>query len=366
MDGAPPFHILIVEDDEGTCANLRDILELDDYRVETAGTAAAALDRADWAGISAIILDRRLPDSTAEQLLPRLRQRAPEAAVIIVTGYGDLEGAIAAMRQGAVDYLLKPINPDLLRASLARLAERQRLAAALEEARRRALQAERLAAIGEVYTGLAHESRNALQRSQACLEMLAGRVKDVPGALDLIARIQNAQDHLHHLYEEVRTYAAPMTAGRRQPCHLGELLRQTWEHLAPQWEKRQARLDQTVAELDLICRVDPYQIEQVYRNILENALAASEDPVVICATWTETAVHGRPGVQAAIRDSGPGLSLEARRRIFEPFFTTKTRGTGLGMAIAWRIVEAHGGCLAVSESAGPGAEILVTLPRGEP
>src|SRR5207302_1984827 len=66
------------------------------------------------------------PDGTAEEVLPRLRRLAPEAAIIIVTGYADLEGAIAAIRQGAADYLLKPINADLLRSRLAGIAEHKR------------------------------------------------------------------------------------------------------------------------------------------------------------------------------------------------------------------------------------------------
>src|SRR6185295_1735254 len=74
----------------------------------------------------------------------------------------------------------------------------------------RMLQAQRLAAIGEMVTGLAHESRNALQRSMACLETLATEVEDRPEALDLVRRVQKAHNHLQHLYEEVRNYAAPM------------------------------------------------------------------------------------------------------------------------------------------------------------
>src|SRR6516165_1355882 len=127
-----PLHVLVIDDDVDTQANLCDILELDDYRVETAGTAAEAVRRDNWADFSAIILDRRLPDGDAEELLPRLRQLAPQAAIMIVTGYADLHGAIAALRQGAADYILKPINPEALRASLARIAERRRLTLAKE------------------------------------------------------------------------------------------------------------------------------------------------------------------------------------------------------------------------------------------
>ena len=80
--------------------------------MDTAASAAEALARTNWAAYSAIILDRRLPDGNAEQLLPRLKDVAPDAAVIVVTGYSDLQGAIAALRQGATDYILKPLNAD--------------------------------------------------------------------------------------------------------------------------------------------------------------------------------------------------------------------------------------------------------------
>src|SRR5436309_224707 len=111
MESATSLGVLVIEDDPATRANLRDILELDDYPVETAGSAAEALNRADWGRFGAVLLDRRLPDGTAEEILPRLRQLNPHAAILIVTGYADLEDAIAAFRQGVTDYILKPINP---------------------------------------------------------------------------------------------------------------------------------------------------------------------------------------------------------------------------------------------------------------
>ena len=111
----------------------------------------------------------------------------------------------------------------------------------LKEAQQRALQAERLAAIGQMVTGLAHESRNALQRSQACLEMLVLNVGNRPEALDLITGIQEAQDDLHRLYEEVRNYASPIRLDRR-PCCLSEVLREAWVHLEPQWKGRRVHL----------------------------------------------------------------------------------------------------------------------------
>jgi PAS domain S-box-containing protein len=231
-----------------------------------------------------------------------------------------------------------------------------------KRAQERTLQTERLAAIGQMMTGLAHESGNALARSQSCLEMLAWEVEDRPEALDLISRIQKAQDHLRQLYEEVRGYAAPLKL-ERETWDLSTVWRQAWENLAVQRQGRDAVLREQISRLDLHCPVDQFRLEQVFRNILENSLAACSDPVRIEVCCAEAEIGGRAAVRVTVRDNGPGLSSEQRRRIFDPFFTTKTKGTGLGMAIAKRIVETHGGQINVAPSSGAGAEIVIELRR---
>jgi PAS domain S-box-containing protein len=232
----------------------------------------------------------------------------------------------------------------------------------LIEAQEKAVQAERLAAIGQMMTGLAHESGNALARSQACLEMLALEVHGQPEAIDLIDRIQKAQNHLQQLYEEVRSYAAPFKL-QRESWDVALAWRQAWENLVVRRQGRDAQLQEQCALVDHQCLVDPFRLEQVFRNILDNSLAACRDPVRITIRCTPAEVAGRPALRIAVRDNGPGLNLEQARRIFEPFFTTKTKGTGLGMAIAKRIVEAHAGQIAVGASAASGAEIIIILPR---
>jgi PAS domain S-box-containing protein len=235
----------------------------------------------------------------------------------------------------------------------------------LREAQTRALRSERLAAIGQMVAGLAHESRNALQRSQACIERLGLRIAEQPEALDLLARIQKAQDHLKYLYDQVGEYAAPIKLVRR-PHALGEILTEAWNSLAPRREGRRATMVQLNEDPGMCCHVDCDALEQVFRNILENALAACADPVEIRVRWNDESLEGQPAVQVSLRDNGPGLTLATREKMFEPFFTTKTHGMGLGMAIAKRLVEAHGGRLAVGDAALPGAELLVQLPKGTP
>jgi len=472
--------VLVIDDDADTCSNLQDILEMDHCQVEVAGSFAEALRSRDWSRYAAILLDRRLPDGLAEDFLPILRERAPQASILMVTGFADLNGAITALRHGASDYILKPINPDALRATIARLIERRRLTRAKEQseaafrtlvhaapclilivrpdytvcyfskfaeemtsfaeadvlghncvirlipeehratalatldevfagqivrgiesrvlcadgssrwtlwnairlpeyeggpavlvvgqditgmkqAQERTLQAERLAAIGQMVTGLAHESGNALARSQACLEMVRLEVADRPEALSLIDRLQKAQDHLQRLYEEVRNYAAPVVLERKE-YSLDRIWQQAWANLSVHRQGRQADLFEDLDGTDLTCRVDAFRLEQVFRNIFENALSACSDPVEIVVRCRPARLQGQPALRIEVRDNGPGLTPEQARRIFEPFYTTKTKGTGLGMAICQRIVEAHGGQISAGGEANTGAVIRILLP----
>jgi signal transduction histidine kinase len=141
-------------------------------------------------------------------------------------------------------------------------------------------------------------------------------------------------------------------------------LREAWAHLEPQRKGRQVQLQEHGLQKPA-CEADRFRLQQVFRNILDNALAACTDPVQIVVDWSDAEFEGESAVRIVVKDNGPGLTPEQRYNIFEPFYTTKTQGTGLGMAIAKRIVEAHGGGITVDGSDAPGGRIIITLPRGK-
>ncbi|MDA7980558.1 MAG: PAS domain S-box protein [Pirellulales bacterium] len=236
------------------------------------------------------------------------------------------------------------------------------------------LKSERLAAIGEMVTGLAHESRNALQRTKACLEMLEYELEDRPEALELVRRVQAAQDHVHALYEEVRGYAAPIVLAR-VACNLDDIWREAWSILG-HCRSSKIRFRVIQETNDLTCDADRRSLVQLFRIIFENAIAACGDSGTVTVRVCDRRV-GEPAIEIYIGDSGPGFTEDQQQRVFEPFFTTKNTGTGLGMAIAKRIVEAHQGEISAAnhrtskdvsavsgqESQHGGAEIRILLPR---
>ena len=115
--------VLIIEDDRGNRESLRRILKLDGYEVDVAESWSAAFQRDNWSEYFAILLDRKLPDGSADEWLPKVRHAAPEAGLIVITAFVDLEGAITAIRHGADDYLIKPIDGDDVRGRLRRFVE---------------------------------------------------------------------------------------------------------------------------------------------------------------------------------------------------------------------------------------------------
>lgn len=232
------------------------------------------------------------------------------------------------------------------------------------------LQNERLAAIGQTMAGLAHESRNAFQRSQACLEMLAIELEGQPEPLELVQRVQRALDHVHHLHEEVRDYAAPIMLDR-QSCDLGLLWRDAWSQLELsrangdyRLEDQHAAAGSGVEGTSLLACVDWFALGQVFRILLENALAACGSTGTVTIRAEDGTLRERPALRIHVRDTGPGVPASQRSQVFLPFFTTKVKGTGLGLAIAQRIIEAHRGTIELGPPrSGGGAEFVITLPR---
>lgn len=230
----------------------------------------------------------------------------------------------------------------------------------LTAAQERALQSERLAAIGQTMTALAHESRNALQRIQAASEMLALEVEGNENALQDLKSIQRANEDLKCLLEEVRSFAAPIQM-RPIATKLPDVWRRVWEDLALSHSDRDVELIERIDECNVEVNIDVLRLEQVFRNLFENALAAGDDPLRIkleCVCGTEQ-------VTLRFTDNGPGIPEKNIPKLFKPFFTTKQTGTGLGLSICQRIMEAHHGSINALP-ADQGACFQLCLPREKP
>ncbi|PHQ33966.1 ATP-binding protein [Rhodopirellula bahusiensis] len=227
----------------------------------------------------------------------------------------------------------------------------------LAEATQRAVRAERLAAIGETVAALAHESRNAIQRIKAASEVLAMDIRNDSDSEEELSAIQRAASDLATLLESVRAFAAPIHT-KLERVDLEYIWQRAWNDLESKWRLRDAKLIEMASTCEHEVEVDVCRMEQVFRNLFTNALEATDGSVRIemDCSCDERQVHVR------IKDNGPGLTEEQANHMFEPFYTTKPTGTGLGMPICQRIIEAHGGTI-MAESFETGTKVSICVPR---
>lgn len=206
----------------------------------------------------------------------------------------------------------------------------------IRDAHDRLIQSERLAAIGQMVSGIAHESRNFLQKISAAVESLQSKgTWDTDDAADL-ASIRRGCDGLTRLLNDLREYAAPITLDRCR-WDLAKVWRSAWKSLSHQHSGKDATLIECLDSESVWTSIDHFRMEQVFRNLFENALAA-------CPASARITVHcersGPDGMlRVTVSDNGPGLKAAQPSSVFEPFFTTKSQGTGLGLSIVRRIVE---------------------------
>ena len=232
----------------------------------------------------------------------------------------------------------------------------------LSEAQEHLLQKERLAAIGEMAAGIAHELKGPL----VSIGGFAGRLaKKLPqesnewGHADLIVR---EVLRLEGILSEILLFSKKATICYTR-CNIAEIVRDSLAVVAPPLEEKQISVSTKFPRQKLILLGDGQQLKQVFINILLNALDAmgSGGSIVIQVSGTE--LEGREAVCVKIADTGGGIPLESLNSIFTPFYTTKERGTGLGLPIANRIITNHGGKIQINNTPGQGVEFRVILPK---
>jgi len=218
---------------------------------------------------------------------------------------------------------------------------------------------EKLAAVGELAAGIAHEIRNPLASMSGSIQMLEAELMGKPGQEPLMKIIRREMDRLDHIVHDFLLFARPRAP---RPCRLD--LAQAVEDLVRDFN-RQATTNKIRLEVDRVQSVfvhfDPHQLEQIFWNLLRNAQDAVEDGGEVTVR-VDTETSAPPRARIRVQDTGPGIAAQHAPYIFDPFFTTKQDGTGLGLSIISRILEQSGGHIKVTSHPGVGTTFTVLLP----
>ncbi len=227
---------------------------------------------------------------------------------------------------------------------------------ALERQQEQLLRSDRLATVGELAAGLAHELRNPLAGISGALHVLAGELAPHDERRVLLDELQSQIARMNQTLSDLLRHARP-AAPRRVAADVNVLLEKTLTFLPRGGIEIVRRFDASLPPV----HVDPDLLHQALLNILVNARQAMPNGGRITLETRWAGGNGRP-VEIRIADTGPGIASEHRPRIFQPFFTTKPQGTGLGLAIAARVIDQHHGRIALDTVVGKGTIFTITLP----
>ncbi|MBI5137599.1 MAG: PAS domain-containing protein [Nitrospirae bacterium] len=219
---------------------------------------------------------------------------------------------------------------------------------------------ERLAALGELSAGVAHEIRNPLAAIRGFVELLGRRVPDERGQT-LVTSILEEVNGLNHIVTDFLTFAREPVL-ETETVQPGELLQAALALAIPE-DDGPVRVDLTVADGLPALEMDRIQVKQALVNIMQNGVHAMEPDG---GTLFVEAMEDKGGVAFRVTDTGPGVPDEVRDKVFNPFFTTRAEGTGLGLSIASKVVAGHGGRIELENTREHGARFTLWFPTHPP
>ncbi len=401
--GAPRTRNILVVDDDETVGNLVvKLLEMAGHYAFFCPDGESALENLDKGGVDLLITDLRMPGMDGLELIDASRKIDKDLDIIVITGYGTMEIFIEAIRAGAIDFVVKPIENEQLLNSVNRALEKKELSESLLARTQQLVQSEKMATVGILSAGIAHEINNPNTFIRTNLQLMREYIKRLKPKLEDLNVEKNAESVRNIIFEEFPQMInealrgteriQKIVAGVKHYAHKGDGslsenvdIREVIAH-AVTMVRAKLRKHITITESYLNLKEikgEFSKLEQVFVNLLVNAADAIEDKVKERRARGDKDFMGLIDVSATIiegdvfeteetpdylvltfYDNGPGIEKKKIKKIFDPFFTTKPVGvgTGLGLYICYEIIKQHEGAITVQSELGEGTAFIIKLP----
>jgi two-component system NtrC family sensor kinase len=367
--------LLLVDDEEEFRRTIAKRMKLRGIVSEQSASGEECLSVLEKKAMDVVVLDVKMPGMSGIEALHHIKKKYPKIEVILLTGHATTQDGVEGIKAGAFDYLSKPIELDHLLEKIKhaydkirREEEKLREAEFRKKMEQQMIATERLASLGTLAAGVAHEINNPL----AIIKESAGWIKqilkkeelaEIPRRHDLdmaLNKIEKGVERAKRITLQLLGFA------RKSDSVLAEVNLKQLADEAVQLVKREAadKGIEIVQEMDIPENTiwsDPYQLRQVMLNLLTNAIHATGSGGNITIRLEPIAEQ----VALTVQDTGQGIPKENLERIFEPFFSTKPpgEGTGLGLFVARGIVEKLRGTIKVESQLGQGTSFCIRLPK---
>jgi signal transduction histidine kinase len=368
--------ILVIDDEAGMREGCKRALSPAGYEVDAAADLASGLELAHSRDYDLFLLDLMLPDGSGLDLIDPLLQRDPNAICIVITGFGTVEMAVAAVRRGAYDFLSKPFTSDELLVAVGQGLERRELKLIEKEALQLAQAKHEWQRLDEIKSQLmlkvAHELRAPVSAVQSYINLIqTGYVTESelkPTLSRVQERLQEMLDLTADLLElsHLKQAKEALTA-EASPQRMAQILQETCDLFREQVHEKNQDLQVEIRDHPLIV-ADQDHMKQIWRNLISNAIKYTPQGGQISVT-----LHAdEEQLVGSVADTGMGIAAEDMPHLFQDFFRTDQAkasgeiGTGLGLSIVKQIVESYGGEIRVTSRLEQGTQFTFVLPLERP
>jgi len=359
--------ILVIDDEKAMRDSCCQALTKDGYRAETAVDGDTGLQKIRELKPDLVLVDLKMPGMSGMELLEKVADIDPNIVCVVITGYATIESAVEAMKRKAYDFLPKPFTPDELRIITKRGLEKRRLA--LESAR---LQQEKETMRKNFITLVSHQLRSPLGSVKQYLGVIKeGFVGEVASKQkELMEKAVTRVDDLLQLIDDwldmSRIEAGDITE-RFKPVALAHVLSEILELLKPSAEAKKVALELNSPSGLPVVEGDREGLKQAFANLISNGINYSREGGMVIVSVVEDI----DDLVVEISDTGIGISKDNLHFIFDEFFRVKSKetrgvsGSGLGLPIVKKIIEAHNGSIKVTSEPGKGSTFSVILPKAK-
>lgn len=359
--------VLVIDDEQAMRDSCRQVLTKNGYRIETAEDGDSGLDKVREIQPDLVLVDLKMPGLGGMEVLERISEIDPNIVSVVITAYATIESAVEAMKRHAYDFLTKPFTPDQLRVVVKRGLERRRLA--IESAR---LQREKELMKENFITLVSHQLRSPLASVKQYFGVLReGFAGDVSSKQkEMIEKAGRYIDDLLQLINDwlnMSRIEAGNITNTFETVDLVPVFSDIMELLEPLAETRKVALKLDLRDGPSVIEGDLESLREAFSNLISNGINYNREGGTVTVSTREKG----DDLVVEIRDTGIGISRDNLHFIFDEFFRAKSkeardvRGSGLGLPIAKRIIEAHDGFIKVDSEIGKGSTFSVFLPKAK-
>ena len=371
--------ILLLEDEVDVRDSYVDMLNYLGYDVVTADNGKSGLEIINREPIDIVITDLNMPVMNGLEAMRRIKKKNSGIEVIVITGFATIENAIGAMKQGAFDYITKPVSLEHVKIVLNKCVQQMRSRRENEELKHLNMQLRELNELKNKFITITnHELRTPLAVLKGYMELLEIELdendsQEIKEYAKVMSETLSEMIKMVELMHDLSSFESVIRVEEKTNFDINALTSALYKEMKILFDKRNIKFLFKGESQPLYVHADQAQIKKAIRELVQNALKFTEKGKTV-----ELEVKSIPAerqVYVLVKDQGIGIPNEKLNLIFEPFyevqdvmhhFTSRTEfmggGMGVGLSLAKEIVESHGGEIAVESSPDKGSVFTIILP----